>query len=103
MRTPRSRPRSSATTSASRTRRSSASRPSWRPIRTTSTRSSALAGAQRSAKQFKEAAATYDKAIAAIGIPTRDNWTLFYFRGICYERAKEWPKAEDDFQKALEL
>ncbi len=64
---------------------------------------SALAGVQRAAKQYKEAAATYDKAIAAVGIPTRDNWTLFYFRGICFERAKEWPKAEDDFKKALEL
>ncbi len=64
---------------------------------------SALAGVQRSAKQYKEAAATYDQAISAIGIPSRDNWTLFYFRGICYERAKEWPKAEDDFKKALEL
>ncbi|HXZ16918.1 MAG TPA: tetratricopeptide repeat protein, partial [Roseiarcus sp.] len=64
---------------------------------------SALAGVQRSAKKYKEAAAAYDKAIAAVGIPTRDNWTLFYFRGICYERAKEWPKAEEDFKKALEL
>lgn len=64
---------------------------------------SALAGALRSAKKFPEAAAMYDKAIAAVGIPTRDNWTLFYFRGICYERAKQWPKAEDDFRKALEL
>ncbi len=64
---------------------------------------SALAGVQRAAKQYTEAAATYDKAIAAVGIPSRDNWTLFYFRGICFERAKEWPKAEDDFKKALEL
>ena len=64
---------------------------------------SALAGVQRSAKMYKEAAATYDSAIAAVGIPTRDNWTLFYFRGISYERAKDWPKAEDDFKKALEL
>ncbi len=64
---------------------------------------SALAGLQRSAKQYKEAAATYDRAIAAVGIPTHENWTLFYFRGICYERAKEWPKAEDDFRRALEL
>ncbi|HXZ16168.1 MAG TPA: tetratricopeptide repeat protein, partial [Roseiarcus sp.] len=64
---------------------------------------SALAGVQRSAKKYKEAAAAYDKAIAAVGIPARDNWTLFYFRGICYERAKEWPKAEEDFKKALEL
>ena len=64
---------------------------------------SALAGVQRSAKHYKEAAATYDQAISALGIPSRENWTLFYFRGICYERAKEWPKAEDDFKRALEL
>jgi tetratricopeptide (TPR) repeat protein len=64
---------------------------------------SALAELQRSAKKYPEAAATYDKAIAAVGIPQRDNWPLFYFRGICYERSKQWPKAEADFQKALEL
>ena len=64
---------------------------------------SALAELQRSAKKYVEAAATYDNAIAAVGIPQRDNWTLFYFRGICYERSKQWPKAEADFKKALEL
>ena len=64
---------------------------------------SALAELQRSAKKYVEAAATYDKAIAAVGIPQRDNWTLFYFRGICYERSKQWPKAEADFKKALDL
>jgi tetratricopeptide (TPR) repeat protein len=63
----------------------------------------ALAELQRSAKKYVEAAATYDQAIAAVGIPQRDNWTLFYFRGICYERSKQWPKAEADFKKALEL
>jgi tetratricopeptide (TPR) repeat protein len=64
---------------------------------------SALAELQRSTKKYAEAAATYDKAISAVGIPQRDNWTLFYFRGICYERSKQWPKAEGDFKKALEL
>jgi Flp pilus assembly protein TadD len=64
---------------------------------------SALAGVQRSAKMYQEAASTYTNAISAVGIPNRDDWTLFYFRGICFERAKEWPKAEDDFKKALEL
>ena len=64
---------------------------------------SSLAELQRSEKKYVEAAATYDKAIAAVGIPQRDNWTLFYFRGICYERSKQWPKAEADFKKALEL
>ena len=64
---------------------------------------SSLAGLQRAAKQYTEAAAVYDQAIAAVGIPQRDNWTLFYFRGICYERSKQWPKAEADFKKSLEL
>ena len=64
---------------------------------------SALAGLQRAAKKYPEAAATYDKAIAAVGVPQKENWTLFYFRGICYERDKQWPKAEADFRKALEL
>ncbi len=35
--------------------------------------------------------------------PERSNWTVFYFRGICYERAKQWDKAEADLKKALEL
>ncbi len=64
---------------------------------------SSLAALQRSAKKYAEAAATYDRAIAAVGVPQRDNWTLFYFRGICFERDKQWPKAEADFKKALEL
>jgi tetratricopeptide (TPR) repeat protein len=64
---------------------------------------SALAELQRSTKKYVEAAATYDQAIAAVGIPQRNNWTLFYFRGICYERSQQWPKAEADFKKALEL
>ena len=64
---------------------------------------SALAELQRSGKKYVEAAATYDQAIAAVAIPRRENWTLFYFRGICYERSNQWPKAEADFKKALEL
>jgi tetratricopeptide (TPR) repeat protein len=64
---------------------------------------SSLAGMQRAAKKYAEAAATYDRAIAAVGVPQRENWTLFYFRGICFERDKQWPKAEADFKKALEL
>ena len=85
------------------TRRSSGCRP-WSAARPHDVDAlSALAGLQRSAKKYVEAAATYDKAIAAVGIPQRDNWTLFYFRGICFERSKQWPKAEADFKKALEL
>jgi hypothetical protein len=28
---------------------------------------------------------------------------LYYFRGIAYERTKQWPKAEADFKEALKL
>jgi len=64
---------------------------------------SALGSLQRSAKAYSDAADSYDKAIALVGTPNRSNWTLFYFRGICFERSKQWPKAEADFKKALEL
>jgi tetratricopeptide (TPR) repeat protein len=64
---------------------------------------SALGSLQRSAKNFADAAQTYDKAIALLEKPDRSNWTLFYFRAICFERTKQWPKAEADFKKALEL
>ena len=40
---------------------------------------------------------------SALKIPTSTNWNIFYQRGIAYERLKEWPKAEPNFRKALEL
>jgi Flp pilus assembly protein TadD len=58
----------------------------------------------RNKKQFKEAAAAYDEAInraAAEGFP--DRWTLFYDRGVSYERSGDWTKAEVDLEHALEL
>ena len=58
----------------------------------------------RNKKQFAEAAAAYDDAIKraeAQGLP--DRWTLFYDRGVSYERAGDWPKAEADLEHALEL
>jgi Flp pilus assembly protein TadD len=35
--------------------------------------------------------------------PEKSHWSVFYARGVCYERIKNWPKAEVDLQKALEL
>ena len=64
---------------------------------------SALGSLQRSAKNFDAAAQSYDKAIELVGTPDKSYWTLFYFRGICFERSKQWPKAEADFKRALEL
>ena len=33
----------------------------------------------------------------------KPNWLIFYFRGICFERSKQWASAEADFKRALEL
>jgi Flp pilus assembly protein TadD len=33
----------------------------------------------------------------------KPNWLIYYFRGICHERAKNWPAAEQDLKIALEL
>jgi len=63
----------------------------------------ALGNVQRSRKQFAECGVTYGKALEAIGTPTRNNWPVLYSRGICFERAKQWPQAEADLRKALEL
>lgn len=63
----------------------------------------ALGNLLRGHKKFAECADVYSKAIDLIGKPEKANWTVFYFRGICFERAKQWQKAEADLKKALEL
>ena len=63
----------------------------------------ALGNILRSRKSFAECADVYGKAVDAIGQPDKANWLIFYFRGICHERAKHWVAAEADLQKALEL
>jgi Flp pilus assembly protein TadD len=62
-----------------------------------------LGNVLRGRKQYGECADVYSKAIAAIPQPAKVNWIVFYFRGICLERAKQWDKAEADLKKALEL
>jgi tetratricopeptide (TPR) repeat protein len=57
----------------------------------------------RSASRFAEAVKAYDTAIARIGNVPASDWSLYYFRGIALERSDQWPKAELDFKKALEL
>jgi tetratricopeptide (TPR) repeat protein len=63
----------------------------------------ALGDALRANKRFAEAADAYGRAIELSGPPTSTSWLLFYDRGICLERAKQWPKAEADLKKALVL
>jgi len=63
----------------------------------------ALGGVYSSKDDFRSAASLYDKAVEVLKTPTAANWNIFYQRGIAYERLKEWPKAEPNFRKALEL
>jgi tetratricopeptide (TPR) repeat protein len=63
----------------------------------------ALGNILRSHERYAEARDYYSRAIALIGKPTKDNWTLYYARGVCNERLKDWPQAEADLKRALEL
>jgi tetratricopeptide (TPR) repeat protein len=63
----------------------------------------ALGNIERGRKDFAACADTYGKAIDTIPTPEKSNWVIFYFRGICYERSHQWPSAEADMKKALEL
>ena len=56
------------------------------------------------AKDYAEMATNYDKAVEVIGpVPKQADWTIFFQRGIAYERLKKWEQAEPNFKKALEL
>jgi len=63
----------------------------------------ALGDILRSHDKFAEAAKLYTKAIDLLKPIGEDNWSLLYYRGICYERTKRWPLAEADFLHALDL
>ena len=52
---------------------------------------------------YERAEKAYSQAIARIDEAEPEQWTLYYARGITYERTKRWPEAEADFLFALEL
>jgi Flp pilus assembly protein TadD len=54
-------------------------------------------------KQFPEAISAYDRAIAMMRHPAPEDWVVFYARGSVLERLHEWPRAEADMNRALEL
>jgi tetratricopeptide (TPR) repeat protein len=57
----------------------------------------------RSHERYAEARDYYAKAIALLDKPAKENWSLFYSRGVCNERLKDWQAAEADFKEALKL
>jgi tetratricopeptide (TPR) repeat protein len=63
----------------------------------------ALGSIMRVRKRYAEAVDYYTRALALVKKPAKRHWSLFYSRGTCYERLKDWPPAEADLQKALKL
>lgn len=57
----------------------------------------------RSDKRYLKAADAYSVVIDAHKKNDAEDWRLYYARGICYEREKQWDRAEKDFLYALEL
>ncbi|GGG52543.1 hypothetical protein GCM10010964_44600 [Caldovatus sediminis] len=57
----------------------------------------------RARGRYAEAAAAYNRAIERLRTPGSRDWAVFYARGIAHERSGDWPLAEADFKRALEL
>lgn len=66
-----------------------------------------LGDIERSEKNWEKAEDYYSKAIQDIeekeGEVTSQYWAIYFARGVCYERLKDWEKAERDFKFALQL
>lgn len=54
-------------------------------------------------KKYDDAVKLYDQTIPLLGTVQKHHWPVYYRRGIAHERTKNWPLAEADFRKALEL
>jgi tetratricopeptide (TPR) repeat protein len=57
----------------------------------------------RAHKRYGEAVSYYTRAINLLQKPAKFHWKYFYSRGVCYERLKDWPKAEKDLLQARKL
>ena len=57
----------------------------------------------RGLERFEEANKPYNTALDMIADPQPQHWIVYFARGITFERLDNWPAAEADFRKALEL
>ncbi|MEO7222253.1 MAG: tetratricopeptide repeat protein [Devosia sp.] len=64
---------------------------------------SVLGDLLRSDKQYTASADAYTRALAVTGGKSPGDWRFYYVRGIAYERSDQFPLAEEDFLRALEL
>jgi tetratricopeptide (TPR) repeat protein len=57
----------------------------------------------RNTENYKDADTNYTQAIALLNKPEQKHWGVYYYRGIVRERLKNWPGAETDLRRALQL
>ena len=62
-----------------------------------------LGDIERRHKQFTAAAQSYGRALTLLPADSADTWTLYFSRGMSFERANDWPAAEADLKEALRL
>jgi Flp pilus assembly protein TadD len=54
-------------------------------------------------KRYPDAIQAYDHAIGRVKQPDAQDWGLFFARGIALDHNHDWPHAESDFMRGLEL
>jgi tetratricopeptide (TPR) repeat protein len=54
-------------------------------------------------KSYKDAAEVYGLAVDATVEPKKSDWSLFFSRGVSYDQAKDWRRAEKDLKTAIDL
>lgn len=57
----------------------------------------------RMAERFDEAEVAYTAAIDLQSEIGDEDWVLFFYRGIAHEQSQDWPAAEADLRRSLEL
>ncbi len=63
----------------------------------------ALGDIYRGVENFESSVEAYTQAIENVDEFGSQHWVLYYTRGIGFERLKNWPAAEKDLRRALEL
>lgn len=63
----------------------------------------ALGDMLRMEERCDEAEIAYSAAINLLPAGSDTAWVLHFYRGICHEQTKDWPAAEADFRRALEV
>lgn len=57
----------------------------------------------RQRQRFEEAANVYSQALERAGANEFSRWSLYFARGVCYERIGRWKEAEQDLEMALQV